>query len=282
MISTALQRWKPGRLTTWALGVLFIAAIGLFDFASGTELRVYPLYLAPVAFLAWYAGRRGAVVAAVLSASAWVYGNYAAGMQFSSPNIWVANAALHVVSFLLVGFVIAILRQSRAEAEVLSRTDSLTQLLNSRAFYSDAVPLLALCKRGGRPVTVAYIDLDNFKLVNDRHGHAAGDTLLARIADEMRRTLRPSDLCARLGGDEFALLLPELPESEAAGVLERVRTRVADAARSIEPAVTASIGGVTFLKAPAALEDLVHRADELMYAAKQGGRNALSLKVHDG
>jgi diguanylate cyclase (GGDEF)-like protein len=201
-------------------------------------------------------------------------------MQFSSATIWLANASLHVISFMLVGFVIAILHRSKTEAQTLSRTDSLTHLLNSRAFYADATPLLALCKRGGRPVTLAYLDLDNFKLVNDRQGHAAGDALLAGIAAAIRRTVRPSDLCARLGGDEFAILLPELPGGEAAGVLERVRANVVEVAAAIEPAVTASVGGVTFVVPPAGLEELVQHADALMYSAKQDGRNRLALKVN--
>jgi diguanylate cyclase (GGDEF)-like protein len=199
-------------------------------------------------------------------------------MQFSQPVFWVANTAMQFVSFALVGYFIAVLHRSRAEAQALSRMDSLTHMLNSRAFYADAAPILALCRRHGRPVTLAYIDLDNFKNVNDRQGHAVGDELLAGVAAAIHATVRPSDLCARLGGDEFAVFLPELPGGEVAGVLERVRQKVAEAAATIDSSVTASVGAVTFGTAPPTLEDLVHRADEPMYAAKLAGRNRLSLK----
>ena len=280
-VAGTLDRWRPKPLVSWSLTLAGIAIIGGFDYLSGTELRVYPLYYAPISFFAWYERRTGAVVASIASTAVWVASNVFAGLEFSHPALWVANAAVHGGSFLLVGLIIAILHRAMSEARSLSRTDPLTSLLNSRAFYEDAVPLLSLCRRHGRPVTLAYIDLDHFKTVNDRYGHSAGDALLGDIADAIRRTVRPSDLCARLGGDEFAILLPELAETEAATVLDRVRESVVSAAKATDPAVTASVGGVTFAAAPLSLETLVHHADELMYSAKAAGRNRVTFEVRN-
>lgn len=257
----------------WTLGVLAIAVIGVFDYFSGTELRVYPLYFAPVALMAWHGGIRGAIAASLLSALSWVGANTLAGLQFSREWIMAANALFHSSSFMLLGYLIARLRSANERQRQLSRTDALTGLRNSRAFYEEAPPLLSLCARRSRPVSLAYVDLDNFKSVNDELGHRAGDEMLRRVADKLRDSLRPSDLCARLHGDEFVVLFPELDGEAAPGTLERLRTGIAAAAHSPARAVSVSIGAVTFVAGPFDLEAMVHQADELMYAAKAAGRN---------
>ncbi len=266
------------RLGVWAIGLAGIGAIGGFDYASGTELRVYPLYYGPIALMAWQAGRGAGVAAAGLSAASWLYFNWLAGLEYGSRSILIANTAVNGASFILVAWLIASLRQALSDTLELSRTDSLTTLRNARAFYEDAIPLLALCHRRKRPVTLAYLDLDRFKSINDTFGHQAGDALLKAVGMALREALRPSDLCARLGGDEFAVLLPELGEPEIEVALERVRAlvhRAADGATG----VTASIGAVTFLVSPLDLELLVQKADALMYNAKEAGRNRIARAV---
>jgi len=266
------------RILAWTAGALGIIGVGLLDHVSGTELRVYPLYFGPIAIVAWHGRRRGTIVAAALSAGTWLAANMLAGMRFSTNVMWVANTLVHGTAFLFVGLLISALRTALRSARDLSRTDPLTRLRNSRAFYEDARPLLALCRRTKRPVTLAFIDLDHFKSVNDSQGHEAGDSLLREIARAVERSVRPSDLAARLGGDEFAVLLPELGAHEAAAALERLRGAVSIAA-GVAPQVTASVGGITLLEAPPGLEDLIRRADGLMYAAKARGRNRVAHEV---
>ena len=261
-------------------GVAGISAIGAFDYVSGTELRVYPFYWGPVALLAWHFGRSGAVVAAVLASVSWFAFNRLAGMQFSSAALWMGNAAVHGVSFLLVGILISTLHEALATARALSRADPLTGLRNSRAFHEDAALLMALCRRTGHALTLAYVDLDNFKAANDRYGHQTGDAVLRGVAEAIRATVRPSDIAARLGGDEFAVMLVGLGEHDAKAVLERLRSNMNKAAASlVEVCVTVSIGGVTLTAGSADLESLVQRADALMYNAKASGRNMVELRV---
>ena len=262
----------------WVVALAGIVTIGLFDFASGTELRVYPLYYLPISLLAWHSQRAGAVVAALLCALTWLYFNRLAGMPVAGSQVWLANTIVNGVSFLFVGLLVNSLRRSQLAARDLSRTDALTSLRNSRAFFEDSTTLLALCRRAKRPVTLAYLDLDHFKAINDSLGHDAGDALLKAIADAMRETLRPSDVCARLGGDEFAILLPELGPGEVATTLERLheKVRVATAGAA---GVSASIGAVTYVTAPLEVSTLVQRADALMYDAKANGRNRISRVV---
>lgn len=268
---------SPARV--WAVTVAGIAIIGVVDWASGVELRVFPLYFAPISFAAWHRGWSGAVVVAALATASWFASNFLAGRTFSTMSVWMMNTLVQGVSFAFVGLLIATLRTALIRERDIGRIDPVTAVANSRAFYEQGATLLALCRRKRHPVTVAYVDLDHFKAVNDRLGHAAGDELLRRVATLLQRSVRPSDLFARLGGDEFALLLPESNPEEAAAVLERLRRIVTEALASGEPPVTASVGAVTFTTAPETVEEMVREADSRMYAAKRRGRNRVQLEV---
>jgi len=272
------MRRPPSQAFAWASSLLLIGLIGTVDYASGTEIRTYPLYYGPIGLLAWQAGRRGAVTGAVLCAVSWLISNTVAGLHYSHPAIIVVNTAVNGASFLFVGLLIAELNAALDRSRTLSRTDPLTSLRNARAFLEDSAPLLALCRRTDRPLTVAYLDLDHFKEVNDSHGHHAGDVLLKAVATAIHDALRPSDLCARLGGDEFAVLLPELGERDADLALQRILETVRTAAGSASR-VTASIGAVTFLVPPEDMNALIQQADSQMYRAKSAGRNRVTRVV---
>lgn len=257
-------------------GILLIAAV---DFLSGVELRVYPLYYAPIALAAWSFGKGPAMIAAGASAVGWVTSNQLAGQQYSHPWIWVANTFVQGASFGVVGYLVAGLRLTLTSEQALSRTDPLSGLMNHRAFYDESKRLLQLCRRGRRPVTLAYLDLDDFKAVNDNHGHLAGDDLLRAVGQALQSTVRSSDLAARLGGDEFAILLPELGADEAGQAVRRIRDAITQVLRGAPTPVTLSIGAVTLLAAPDDVETIVQRADGIMYAMKREGKNRIRVDV---
>lgn len=175
-------------------------------------------------------------------------------------------------------------RQLVHQLRMLADTDDLTGLGNRRRFLAESEAALRRAREAGTPVALLMIDLDFFKAINDRFGHAVGDLMLRDVADKCRRTLREQDLLARLGGEEFAALLPGVGEAEALRVAQMLRSFVAAAPMMIEgrpiPA-TISIG-VALLEGQAArvdastsgdLSDLLRRADEALYAAKRSGRN---------
>ena len=163
------------------------------------------------------------------------------------------------------------LRRERA----ISRTDGLTGLLNGRGFYEAAAVELARSTRYRHPLTLAYVDLDDFKAINDRFGHARGDEVLVAVARALRRACRSTDVVGRVGGDEFVVLFPETGRDAAETALVKLRSRVQEAASQHGSRVTASIGSVSFAKPPADVEALVHEADTVMYAVKASGKNAL-------
>lgn len=158
--------------------------------------------------------------------------------------------------------------------QVLADTDALTGVLNRRSFFQQAGTFL----RTGQPLAVLLLDVDHFKLVNDRHGHAFGDAVLVEIATRCRAALRSADILARLGGEEFAVLLPGQDEARAAAVAERLRQAMANTAvggPQDGQAVTVSIGGACAATGEVPLEELLLRADRALYAAKRAGRNCV-------
>jgi diguanylate cyclase (GGDEF)-like protein len=160
--------------------------------------------------------------------------------------------------------------------------DSLTGLPNPRAFAEAATAELDRQRRSGRPLTIAFLDLDRFKEVNDRHGHQAGDALLAEVARCLRSSTRATDHLGRLGGDEFAVLMPETDEVGAERVLERIQASILNAMGEQGWPVTSSIGAVVFPVAPASVDELVGKADQLMYLVKHSGKGAFRIERIDG
>ncbi|RTL32067.1 MAG: diguanylate cyclase [Burkholderiales bacterium] len=169
-----------------------------------------------------------------------------------------------------------------AEQELLrlATRDALTGLANRRYFFDVAETSLTQTRRYGSPMTVALLDLDHFKHINDTHGHAAGDTVLNTFADILRASLRDTDTPARVGGEEFAVLLTNTPLSEALIALERIRhtldeTPIQVGERTIY--ATVSIGAVQWNANHLDVDGMLAHADAALYAAKRHGRNRVQL-----
>jgi diguanylate cyclase (GGDEF)-like protein len=168
-------------------------------------------------------------------------------------------------------------KERMQELEQEAYQDPLTGLKNRRSFEEDLRGTMARGRREGTTGALLMIDLDDFKSVNDSHGHPAGDSLIAEVADVLRKRTRESDVLARLGGDEFAIVLPRCSEAEARVVAEAIT----DAVREHRPAdesgsITASVGVAMFGEDPrTSLETVVSEADTAMYAVKDAGRDGV-------
>lgn len=173
---------------------------------------------------------------------------------------------------------------SSAEAlETLSQqatTDPITGLANYRAFHERLGSEVERSARHGRALSVAILDLDHFKLVNDTHGHQTGDEVLAEVARRLAGAVRGGELMARIGGEEFAWLMPEATAEGAWVAAERVREAIQDAPFDATGPLTVSIGVCSNMQAETA-DELVGRADEALYWSKAGGRNMTSIYTAD-
>jgi len=161
----------------------------------------------------------------------------------------------------------------------LSRRDPLTGLLNRRGFRELLTVETKRIARHHRPITLAYIDLDNFKSINDQYGHAAGDQLLVAVGQQIARRLRATDSLARLGGDELGILLPETDEAAARLVLNDIRQSLMLHGIEQGRGVTFSVGAVTFISADFSPASMIAMADEAMYTVKKAGKNNVKYKL---
>jgi diguanylate cyclase (GGDEF)-like protein len=264
---------RPGVVEPVSL--LLVALIGALDRLTGFEIAFSAFYLIPVALMAWHSGRAGTVVVSLLSAVAWLWADITAGRHYTHPAIPYLNGVVRLVTFLVAGLTLAALRR----AMLYARTDYVTGLANGRRFYDLLQAEIHRQRRYSHPFTVAYLDLDDFKAVNDRFGHSTGDQLLRSVAAVLDKRTRSTDAAARIGGDEFAVLLPETDGTAARVVL----TAIGEALQAVVPAgqvpVTASIGAVTFEACPKSVEEILRTVDAAMYAAKHAGKNRTSYET---
>jgi diguanylate cyclase (GGDEF)-like protein len=255
------------------LALATIAVMGWLDSQYGVFISFTALYLIPVAVIAWYIGRAGGRIAALVAGAAKVGADL---FPFAAPKpvlavVW--NAATIILLSMVVGEVLTRLHTALEAEHDLARTDALSGLPNTRSFHELAVLELERAKRYRRTFTVAVMDLDHFKAVNDTLGHHVGDRLIRDVGQALRTNLRRVDVVARLGGDEFMILLPETDAEQAQVALSHVRIALRGLADSYGPEVKASIGAVTFTTAPETVGDMLRVADTVMYRAKAGGRD---------
>jgi diguanylate cyclase (GGDEF)-like protein len=277
-IDAALGR-QP-RAALWAEALLLVAVLATLDFITGVQINLSIFYLIPVIFAMWFISPRAGLFIAMLSVAMWATLDSVGGVPYGAAIvIW--NALVRLGLFFIVLWLVHVMKDSRRREAALARTDSLTGVANGRSFSDRAKFELALMRRNRTPLTVAYIDLDRFKHVNDTLGHTEGDRLLRAVAAAIQSRLRATDLVARLGGDEFAVLFPETDRDSAPAVLAALKEAVSETVdRSWD--VSCTIGAVTFEIAPESVDFMVRSADELMYRGKRAGRGNIEHSVWPG
>ena len=261
-----------------AFALVLLIGLGLVDYYSGPDISVSLFYLFIVAFVAWTARHaRIAVISSSICAAAWLA---IESLTIGAPSVGILlwNGLTRFAILVTIALLIARLRAALDTEKALSRTDFLTGLLNARAFAELAAAEIARARRFDHPLAIAYLDLDDFKRVNDRFGHAQGDLLLRDVAHLLRAQLRETDGVARVGGDEFLLLLPETSRRDAEHVVQKLRNALEGAMRARDLEVTFSIGVATFSASRSDVELMIKTADALMYEAKAAGKNRVQFE----
>jgi len=257
------------RLIAWAT---LAAGVFVLNVRTAPDLRLGILYVIPVLLAASLDGMGWGISFALATALL----RFGVGIDQLPLETSLQVRILNEVAYLaVVGVAIAglsQLRRTQAQLELLATHDPLTTVLNARAFASQVAQELGRNRRYGRPLALIYLDLDDFKRVNDAHGHATGDAVLRLVADAMRSAVRQADFVGRLGGDEFGVLLPETDGSVAHSVANRLAGGIRTVFRGT-PSVTASIGVVAVTGTEAGSDDLLRKADQAMYEAKRAGKD---------
>lgn len=192
----------------------------------------------------------------------------------------VMSVGFSYITLVLASHIIVRWRKREAIFERLSKTDALTGLLNRRCFVETVEQEMARTERYGKPLSLVFIDLDHFKLVNDTRGHLAGDAVLVAVARVLASGIRTLDFACRYGGEEFALLLPETDPEGARELASRLGAALSASPIDVgdgEPIyVTASMGIASIPEGTTrSVDDFIRRADDALYEAKNTGRNRI-------
>lgn len=270
------------KATALLVSFVLIAVIGLIDFETGFEIGMSVFYVLPIALVTWRVGRWQGIAASVASACVWLGADMASREVFASPIVPLWNTAIRLTFFVIITMLLAALSRAMQRENELARIDYLTGAANRRFFSYLAQTEIDRCQRYKHPFTVAYIDIDNFKYVNDYFGHAIGDEVLNSVVRLTRNHIRNTDQIARLGGDEFVLLFPETNQVSARSALPKIQEHLNAEMQKRNWPVTFSIGVLTCTAAPPTTDALVAMADQLMYSVKNSGKNSIRYDIYSG
>jgi diguanylate cyclase (GGDEF)-like protein len=260
-------------------GFAMVPLVGILNHIAGPQLSLTIFYMIPVALVTWFTERWFGFIFSILSALAWLIADLASGTAYSSSDIPYWNGLSRMGSLFILTFILSTLKNSLRQEKEYSRTDFLTAIRNRRYFIELVNMEINRARRYGHPFTIACIDLDHFKTVNDRFGHTAGDILLRLVAQTIQENIRATDTVARLGGDEFAILMPETGRNVAEVILQKVQKINLDIMRTHTWPITLSIGVVTFMSPPSTVDETLWISDQLMYTAKNNGKNSIQYQV---
>ena len=275
---SAMTRHMRGWLW-FLLSLALVVLIGGLEYVSGKEFSVTVFYLIPIALAAWYAHRDASVLVAFVSIGAFFVTDALLGNTYANRLAPYWNATTRLSIYLGVILILSGLKESLAREKDMARFDDLTGAANRRYFIEKADAEIKRALRYHRPISIAYIDIDDFKPVNDQLGHSAGDRLLRVVAETMQANIRGTDMVARLGGDEFVLLLPETGSASARTTTQRVLASLVQAMSEHNRTVTFSIGALTFAVPPDTVDELLRKADAMMYGVKSTGKNRIDYRV---
>lgn len=261
---------RPVLVILWIVLVLFV---GLLDYYT-KDFSLMILYTLLVALVTLLLGWWNGIAVSALGSLIGLVSDQLVNPQ-SGGFLPFFNAGISLLVYLLLAVIVNRLSLSLENVKSLSRTDFLTGASNRRYLSEMVDREIGRSGRTKRPFSFAYIDLDNFKSVNDRFGHSAGDELLKRMVQNMRHSVRNIDVVGRIGGDEFAVLFPETSRQNALSAMKRLREECAEGIRESYPDITFSAGLVTFLRCPRDSNEVFSTADSLMYRAKKEGKNRI-------
>ncbi len=272
---------RQSRLFLWLAILVAVLGLGIIDYETGPGLSLSLFYIFPVALASWALGTSEGLLVSFICAATWS----------------ITNLPVHqsLISFFPMGNaierlgILAIFTLLFSEVHTLSKNESRSShtdhpagIPNRKVLYESAAQEMKRLARTRRPFTLIFMDLDDFKILNDSAGHSVGDVVLTEIATMLKLQLRGIDVVTRIGGDEFAMILPETDELAARKVASRLQSSLLQDMREHHWPVTFSIGVLTIISAPSNKDEIFRLADQLMYNAKKEGKNTICYKVYTG
>jgi diguanylate cyclase (GGDEF)-like protein len=257
------------------LGSGLVLLLGALDSLIDYRVSFSIFYVLPVVLVTWYAGFMIGIIFSILSTCMWFFAATVSRNHQIPLAILSWNSVVRLGFFIIISSVLHYFKSERENA----RIDFLTRISNRRHFEETLLLETERSARYKHPLTVVYMDIDNFKMINDNLGHHEGDKLLVTVSSVMKNAMRSSDLISRIGGDEFAFILIETDEQQAKRIINKIKLELLRAMESKTWPVAFSFGVVTFHRFPKTTREMLKIADDCMYNAKQAGKNTIKMKV---
>jgi diguanylate cyclase (GGDEF)-like protein len=259
--------------------IALVVGFGLFilvviaDYVTTFELSLTPFYLFIVLLVTWNSGWKWGLGFSILSFAVQVALGLTTGHPYSEAIYFYIDNANRLISYLVAWRLISALKVQHEREKNSARRDYLTDLANQKGFYEALGVEMARHRRDNNPMSIAFLDCDNFKEVNDGLGHKEGDRLLKNLARTMSANLRKTDVVGRLGGDEFAIVLSKTDKDQAIHIIGKLRQELDAAMAQHNWPVTFSIGLGIFASVPESEDEMISFTDKLMYRVKSTGKN---------
>jgi len=273
---------KRSKLFWGIVGFILVVILGIVDYLTGIELSISLFYLIPIFLVVWFTNENLGLVISAASAITWFLTDYFNGLIYSNITIYVWNTLIRLGFFIVTSRLLSELRRALRGTQESARVDYVTGAASVRYFYEQVQIEISRYQRHKRPLTLVYIDLDNFKSINDHLGHITGDKVLRAVTESIQRQIRPNDMLARMGGDEFALLLPETGDEEVKQVIGNIHSGLVNEMLRNRWLVTFSIGVVTYNQIPKSVDEMVKLADGEMYLVKTNTKNGVRYRIFPG
>lgn len=267
------------RWAIYLIAYVSFVVIVYLDYINGPNFSMGLFYLIPIYFLTWYDGVIPGLLMSCISMAAMIAADLNFNHALTRSVLFDWDRLVRFCFLLITTLLLGRLREAYRNELQYSRSDFLTGIANRREFFAIAEQERQRASRYNRPLSLAYVDLDGFKQVNDRLGHVEGDRVLADVAFLLYSNLRASDTVARIGGDEFVVLLPETDSPSARTAVQKLLTLLRDLSQQRNWSVTYSIGLVTFEEMPDTTDDMISEADRLMYTVKLSSKNSLAAAI---
>ena len=256
-IKSVLQRYvvfleQKGARFNFILALVCTSLLAILDWYASPNLSFGFFYLLPIALTTWFSGITYGYIVAALCAASWAFDHISLNLL---ALLWNILSCLGI--FLTLTILVQKVKEMLQNEYRMARTDSLTGVMNSRAFNELIDYEILRQQRQSAPFSIGFVDLDDFKQINDRFGHQKGDQVLRSVASCLVRQLRKTDLIARYGGDEFVIYLPNTDSTAVRTVISKVMAALQQTVATGDAGITVSLGVVTCPNPPESFDDLI-------------------------
>ena len=280
-LKTNIIEWFGRRNPIFFLisGLFLVVVLAIIDKIAGSEISLSIFYLIPVIFVTRFSDRWVGIFVSGASAIAWLAADLTAGRIYSHWVFPYWNAIMGFGFFLVNVYILSRLKDALETEKMLSRIDSLTGIANGRYFKELVNTEISRSNANNLSFTIAYMDLDNIKTVNDRFGHNEGDIVLSTVANIVQNNVRAKDHVGRLGGDEFGILFPEMGVEESKKIIPKIHKSLLDTILENKWGISISMGVGTFKGPNLNVEEILRRTESLMYSIKDAGKNGIKYQA---